>query len=143
MNVDETRTILEKVRQHDGRIVVTPQLIDDWQHALTRQTFEHCFDAVFDHIEQCGPRIALVPAEVLHHIRKARDARDEADRIQRAKERNESIFGSLHDDRADWEREAALASMRTGRAHLDQVLAARKASTDPARVDASPVVATP
>lgn len=126
MTLDETRTLLEKARQHDGRIIITDAAITNWQQALIHHNFEHTFDAVFDHFDQCGPRIQLNPAEVLHHLQKAREARDAEARKQRDLERNESVFGAYHDHRQPWEIDAAREAAHAGRVELERTLAARR-----------------
>lgn len=131
MKLDETEILLSKAHEQDGRLAVTPQLIQDWQRSLTHHPFEACYDAVFDHFEQCGPRVPLVPAEVLHHIRKAREAADEVARRDRDRERNENTFGSLTDRRTPQEIEASMTAMRAGRAELDAILARRRAEAPP------------
>lgn len=124
MDINDTTRILREVSSYEHR-PVDDALINQWQHALTRQKFEHVFDAVHDHFESCAEarKIPLTPAEVLGHINEARVAREAAEKRARDLERNESVFGELADHRTDTEREASLAAMRAGRAHLDAVLA--------------------
>ena len=129
MDIPETRLMLEQVRHYDHRQIIDP-MVTDWQHALIRIPVEAAFDAIHDHFERCNSAhsVLLTAGEVLHHTRQNRDRKELEERKQRDLERNEAVFGSLHDHRNATEYELSLEAMHAGRAHLERILELRKAA---------------
>lgn len=130
MDLNDTRLMLEQIRTFDHR-VIDDQAITEWQRALTRLPVEEVFDAIHDHYEKCNnaAAVALTPAEILRHRNETRAHQTAEERRRLDRERNETIFGELKDHRTPAQFEASLAAMRAGRAHLNQILAARKPTT--------------
>lgn len=128
MDIPETKAILDRVATYDHR-PVTDDLVRSWQYALIRIPIEAAFDAVTDHYDDCASAntVALTPAEILAHVRKTREREDREEAQRRDRQRNEAVFGSLHDHRTEPERAASLTAMRAGRAHLNAVLEQRRA----------------
>lgn len=129
--IEETRLVLNQAAYYDHR-TIDPKMLDQWHHALMRQSIEHAFDAVHTHFERCDDAHAntLTAGHVLEHANRAREQREHAERKQRDQQRNEAIFGQFHDHRTPDEQLAAHNAAKAGRAHIDAILEQRKQTTN-------------